>query len=186
VAAVRGPHLLGPPDDPLVSAWILDNRGGSVVLLGLLERLRRQGVQPRSTLYICFLVQEESGLLGAKGWSARTQVETFIAVDSSPMPRGTQLALDGRPATWSKDSSVHFDHRLMGELSEAAGRAGTELQYVVYGGAASDATGVLTAGHAARTATIGYPRENSHGYEVSRLSVFDSLIDTLYEYVAAL
>ena len=45
---------------------------------------------------------------------------------------------------------------------------------------------MLTAGHPPRTATIGYPRENSHGYEVSRLSVFDSLIDVLFEYVTAL
>ena len=186
IAAVRGPHLLGPADDPLVSAWILDNRGGSVCLLGLLERLRDEGVRPATKLHVCFLVQEEAGLLGAKGWSRRNRVETFIAVDSSPMPRGSQLTLDGRPATWSKDSSVHFDQRLIGELAAASSRAGTELQYVVYGGAASDATGVLSSGHAPRTATIGYPRDNSHGYEVSRLSVFDALIGTLFEYVTAL
>ena len=181
-----GPHLLGPADDPLVSAWILDNRGGSLVLLGLLERLRDERVKPATIVNLCFLVQEESGLLGAKGWSKRNRVGIFIAVDSSPMPMGTQLTLDGRSATWSKDSGVHFDQHLIGELAAASARAGTELQYVVYGAAASDATGVLSSGHAPRAATIGYPRENSHGYEVSRLSVFDALIGTLFEYVTAL
>ena len=28
-ASVRGPHLFGPPDDPLISAWLFDNRGGT-------------------------------------------------------------------------------------------------------------------------------------------------------------
>ncbi len=183
VAAVRGPHLFGSPDDPLVSAWILDNRGGSLTLLRLLQRIEESGLVPRRTLNLCFMVQEEHGLLGARGWAQRNPVEIFIAVDSSPMPRDVELSLDGRPATWSKDSGVHFDQFLIRDLAQAAAKAGTELQYAVYSAAASDATGVLDSGGAPRAATIGYPRANSHGYEVSRLSVFENLIATLFEYV---
>ena len=183
--AVRGPHLFGPVEDPLVSAWILDNRGGSVTLLRLLDRICASGVSLRRRLCLCFLVQEECGLIGAKGWAHRNPVETFIAVDSSPIPLGSQLTLDGRPATWSKDTSLHFDQALIGDLSQAADSAGTELQYAVYGRAASDASGVLAAGLAPRCATIGYPRANSHGYEVARLSVFENLVATLFEYLRA-
>jgi putative aminopeptidase FrvX len=135
------------------------------------------------TVNLCFLVQEETGLIGARGWSARNPVEIFIAIDSSPMPRNQQLQLDGRPAIWSRDSQIHFDQRLIADLSAAANRAGTQLQYAVYDRAASDASGVLNAGHAPRAATVGYPRENSHGYEVCRLSVFDNLIATLFAYL---
>ncbi len=99
------------------------------------------------------------------------------------MPRNQQLQLDGRPAIWSRDSQIHFDQRLIADLSAAANRAGTQLQYAVYDRAASDASGVLNAGHAPRAATVGYPRENSHGYEVCRLSVFDNLIATLFAYL---
>lgn len=180
VAAVRGPHLFGPPGDPLVAAWILDDRGGVVVLLGLLQRLKEAGLKPRRTLHLCFTVQEETGLLGARGWTRRHPVESFIAVDSSPIPAGVELALDGRPAIWAKDAGAHFDQGLIRTLAAAAARAGTELQYAVYGAAASDATGVVESGFAPRVATIGYPRANSHGYEVCRLSVFERLIDTLF------
>ena len=75
----------------------------------------------------------------AKGWVRRNEVETFVAVDSTPMPRGTDLTLDGRPGTWSRDSQVHFDQGLIADFAAAAGRAGTELQYAVYTAAASDA-----------------------------------------------
>ena len=183
VASVRGPHLFGRSDDPLVSAWILDNRGGTLTLLRLLERIQASGLVPARTLYLCFMVQEEHGLMGARGWARRNPVEIFIAVDSSPMPRDAQLMLDGRPAIWSKDAQVHFDQFLIRDLAAAAGRAGTELQYAVYSAAASDATGVLDSGGAPRVATIGYPRTDSHGYEVSRLRVFENLIATLFEYV---
>ncbi len=181
--SVRGPHIFGPASDPLVSAWILDNRGGTVALLGLLRRLREEGLKPRRTLNLCFMVQEETGTLGARGWAARNPVEIFIAVDSSPMPTGSQLTLDGRPATWSKDAGAHFDQALIGDMGRAAARAGTELQYAVYGAAFSDATGVLETGLAPRAATVGYPRLYSHGYEVSRLSVFENLVGMLFEYV---
>jgi len=186
LSAVRGPHLLGPANDPLVSAWILDNRGGTLTLLRLLQRIKEAGLTPARSLYLCFMVQEEGGLLGAKGWAQRNPVETFIAVDSSPVPRGSQLQLDGRPATWSKDAGAHFHQPLIGELAQAAICANTDLQYAVYSAAASDATGVLQTGLAPRAATIGYPRANSHGYEVSRLSVFDHLVNTLFAYVEEL
>lgn len=184
-AAGRGPTVFGPAADPLVSAWLFDNRGGSLTLLQLLAWLQAAGVKPRRTLHLCFLVQEESGLLGARGWVRRNQVETFVAVDSTPMPRGVDLALDGRPATWSRDAHVHFDQGLIGDLAQAATRAGTDLQYAVYSAAASDATGVLQVGGAERCATIGYPRQNSHGYEVVRWSVFQYLTATLGQWVAA-
>lgn len=185
VAAVRGPTCFGPDDDPLVSAWLFDNRGGSLTLLQLWRWLQANNITPRRTLHLCFLVQEETGLTGARGWVRRNSVETFIAVDSSPMPRGTTLTLDGRPASWSKDSHVHFHQGLIGDLGRAATRAGTELQHVVYQRAASDATGVLEVGGAERCATIGYPRENSHGYEVVRWSVFGHLTATLGQFVDA-
>ena len=185
VAGVRGPHFFGPPDDPLVSAWLFDNRGGSLTLLRLLQRIAEEKTKPNRTTCLCFLVQEETGLIGARGWAARNPVEIFIAVDSSPMPRNQQLQLDGRPAIWSRDSQIHFDQGLIADLAVAAQRAGTQLQYAVYDRAASDASGVLQAGHAPRAATIGYPRENSHGYEVCRLRVFDNLIATLFCYLHA-
>ena len=95
------------------------------------------------------------------------------------MPPGSPLKLDGRPATWSKDQVTHFDQRLIQSLCRAAREAGTELQTVVLDRAFSDASAVYEVGAAPRVATIGHVRDNSHGYEVARLSVFDNLLNTL-------
>jgi putative aminopeptidase FrvX len=109
----------------------------------------------------------------------RERPEVFVAVDGCPIPPGAGLELDGRPAVWSKDAVAHSDQRLVVALSEAAARAGTGLQFVVYSAAASDASKVYEAGAAERVVTVGHVRENSHGYEVARLSVFPNVVRTL-------
>ncbi|MBN2309026.1 MAG: hypothetical protein JXR94_08655, partial [Candidatus Hydrogenedentes bacterium] len=77
------------------------------------------------------------------------------------------------------DRKVHFDQRLVQAFMRCAAEAGTGLQPAVYDGACSDASVVYEAGAAPRVATVGIVRENSHGFEVARLSVFGNLIKTL-------
>ncbi len=137
----------------------------------------------RRPTIVAFTVHEEGGCHGAKVLAQRERPEIFIAVDGCPMPPGSGLELDGRPATWSKDNVTHFDQRLVRALCDAARDAGTEMQTVVYNGAASDASLVYSAGAAERVATIGHVRENSHGYEIARLSVFDNVLKTLVKFL---
>jgi putative aminopeptidase FrvX len=89
------------------------------------------------------------------------------------------LELDGRPGIWAKDRIALYDPNLIRAFSEAAIAAGTELQPVVFEGAASDASLVSYSLGVPKIVCIGHVRENSHGYEVSRLSVFDNLLNTL-------
>ncbi|MCL4832275.1 MAG: M20/M25/M40 family metallo-hydrolase [Caldilineaceae bacterium] len=183
VREMRGPVLFGPADDPLVAAWTFDDRMGVVALLRLLEHLQREKLTPLNPTLIAFTVHEEGGGQGAKLVAAREQPEIFIAIDGCPIPAGAPLALDGRPGIWSKDRLTHYDQPLLRQLLAAAARAGTELQPVVYDGAASDASLVRANGSAARIACFGHVRENSHGYEVARLSVFDGMLAALVEFV---
>ncbi|MCC6602807.1 MAG: M20/M25/M40 family metallo-hydrolase [Anaerolineae bacterium] len=179
----RGPVLFGDPADPLVGAWTFDDRMGVVALLRLLQTMQREGIRPFHPTLIAFTVSEEVGGHGAKSLAMREQPEIFISVDGAPIPPGTPLALDGRPAIWSKDRLGHYDQPLLLALCRAARNAGTELQTVVYDSAASDASLVYYAGGAQRIACMGQVRANSHGYEVARLAVFDHMLNTLVQFV---
>jgi len=181
--AQRGPVLLGPPTDPLLAAWTFDDRAGCVTLLRLLEAMRRGKITPEFPLIVAFTVHEEGGCHGAKVLAHREQPEVFIAVDGCPITPETPLALDGRPGVWSKDFKAHYDQRLVRDLCRMARSAGTELQPAVYIGAYSDASAVYDSGGAPRIAFIGHVRENSHGFEVARLSVFDNVLKTLLVFV---
>lgn len=181
--ARRGPVFFGDPSDPLVGAWTFDDRIGVVTLLRLLEHMKKNAIRPALPLLVAFTVSEEVGGHGAKLLVRTEQPEVFIAVDGSPMPPETHLALDGRPGIWAKDADAPYDPRLIKAFMEAAVRAGTELQPVVFDSAASDASLAAYGAGVPRIACIGHVRENSHGYEVIRLSVLDHLLDTLIVFV---
>jgi putative aminopeptidase FrvX len=180
----RGPVVFGDEADPLVAAWTFDDRMGVVALLRLLEAMKRESVMPYRPTVVAFTAHEESGGHGAKVLAQALRPEVFIAIDGCPIPPEVPLDLDGRPGIWSKDRLAHYDQRLVRALRQAAEAAGTALQPAAYSSAASDASLVYSVGGAARVACLGHVRENSHGYEVARLSVFDNLLRTLLQFVA--
>jgi putative aminopeptidase FrvX len=183
VAERRGPVIFGDPADPLVGAWTFDDRMGVVALLRLLQAIGQQSIEPSVPLLIAFTTREEIGGLGAKALCRREAPDVFISIDGAPMPPGAGLELDGRPAIWSKDRLATYDQRLLQSLRAAAQSAGTSLQPVVYDSAASDASLVGYAGLAPRIACVGHVRANSHGFEVSRFSVFDNVLNTLIAFL---
>ena len=181
----RGPYVFGDPTDPLVAAWTFDDRMGCVALLRMLLAMKEGGIQPHHPTLVAFTAHEEGGGHGAKVLAHRERTHTFIAIDGCPMPPWTDLRLDGRPGIWSMDRFAHYDQRLLRVLCRAAQAAGTDLQPVAYPtGAASDAGMVYACGGAERIACFGHVRENSHGYEVAKLSVFDNLYKTLVQFIS--
>ncbi|MEM7537081.1 MAG: M20/M25/M40 family metallo-hydrolase [Chloroflexota bacterium] len=176
IHAVRGPVLFGNEADPLVGAWTFDDRMGVVALLRTLAELKAANSTPHHPTVIAFTVCEEVGGHGAKVVALREHPDIFIAIDGCPMPPGCPLVLDSRPGIWTKDRLAVYDRRLVQRLCQLAQDAGTELQPVAFDGAASDAS--LIAG-VPRIACFGHVRENSHGYEVSQLSVFENVVKVL-------
>lgn len=184
VREARGPVVFGDANAPLVGAWTFDDRMGVVAQLRLLQALKDQNITPYRPTIIAFTVHEEGGCHGAKVLAHRERPEVFIAVDGCPMPPGSGLVLDDRPVTWSKDFKAHLDQRLVREFHRAAQEAGTGLQTVVLGqNAYSDATAVYDSGAAPRVGIIGHVRENSHGFEVARVAVFDNVLKTLVKFI---
>lgn len=179
----RGPLLLGDKQDPLLAAWTMDDRMGVVTLLRLLEYLaKNKPVLPRS-LIIAFTVHEEGGAHGVKFLCNRERPEQFIAVDGCPIAQDSNLKMDERPVIWSKDTRANYDPRLLKELAQSASAAGCTLQRVVLDNAWSDASDAYACGTVGRIAIIGHARENSHGFEVARLAVFDNLLRVLEQFV---
>lgn len=182
-SSVRGPVIFGRDNDPMVAGWTFDDRIGVISLLRLLEILKQKKITPQRPTLICFTVHEEGGCHGAKVLAHNENPEIFIAVDGCPVQDHDVLKMDGRPGVWSKDSVTHYDQRLILDLSQAAKETGTDVQVVTYDGASSDASHVYSSGHASRVAFFGHVRDNSHGYEVARLSVFDNVINTLVKFI---
>lgn len=181
--ATRGPVLFGDPADPLVAAWTFDDRMGCVALLRLLQQIKEEEARPAVPTLVAFTVSEEIGGLGAKSLAFREQPEVFVAVDGSPTPAEAPLTLDGRPALWSRDRLAVYDQALLRDFLQLGADLGIDVQTAAYTGAASDASLVRAAGLAPRIVCFGHVRENSHGFEVARLSVFDNVLAILWSFV---
>jgi len=109
--------------------------------------------------------------------------ELLVAVDGVPLLPELDLALDGKPGIWSKDALTHFDQEVIRAFRKAAREVGTELAIGVFDGAASDASAAHASGAVARVATVGHIRDNSHGFEVARLSSIDNILEVMVRFV---
>ncbi|MCP3965814.1 MAG: M20/M25/M40 family metallo-hydrolase [Lentisphaerae bacterium] len=182
VESDRGPHIFGDESDPMIAAWTFDDRGGVAMLLQALKQLKETSFKPENPLIIAFTVHEEGGCHGAKVLADRLHPWRFIAVDGCPVLEQSQT-LDGRPGCWSKDMLTNYDRELLGLFSDAAEDVNTDLQYMVYSSAASDASAVYNAGNADRVGFIGHVRTNSHGFETARLSVFSNALALIVKFI---
>lgn len=173
-----GPVLFGDPADPLVGSWTFDDKMGCVALLRLLKRIHQGDLKPKCSSLFAFTTREEIGGLGARHLALTRQPDVFIAVDGSPMPPSAGLTLD-KPALWMNDRLAPYDIGLAEQLINCGERLEIEVQRATYNVSASDASLVTHVGGTGRIACFGHPRENSHGFEVAKLSVFDDILEIL-------
>lgn len=178
-----GPLILGNETNPLLAAWTFDDRMGIVALLRLLKNIKDEDIKPKMRLFVAFTVQEETSCFGARSLAHKIKPTYFVAVDGCPLASQSSLKLDERPGVWLKDTRQFYSTELIEKLSKAAEKAGTELQRAIFTGAASDASSVGLIGAADQIATVGHIRENSHGYEIAYLEVFENLLKTLKEFI---
>lgn len=179
----RGPILFGEEEDPMIAAWTFDDKMGVVALLRLLKSIKERNVTPFMNLIIAFTTTEEIGCFGAKHLAQSLNPTYFIAVDGCPFASESPMELDDRPGIRIRDRTFFYSPSLIKALSEAATNAGTELQHLVYTTSGSDAGMAGNVGASPQAACIGHIRKNSHGFEVTYLSVFENLYKTLWAFI---
>jgi putative aminopeptidase FrvX len=181
----RGPILFGNEMDPMIAAWTFDDKMGVVTLLRLLKTLKTQNKKPNINLILAFTTSEEIGCFGAKYLAQSLNLTFFIAVDGCPFASQSSIELDNRPGIRIRDRTYFYTQGLIEALSDSAKSAGTDLQQLVYTTSGSDAGMAGNIGASPQAACIGHIRKNSHGFEVTYLSVFENLYKTLLEFITS-
>jgi putative aminopeptidase FrvX len=172
------------PIGDLIASYALDNRMGLVSLIAALRELA--GKAPPLDLYLVATTMEEVGLVGALRAAEVIRPDVMIAVDTSPVVRGeTPAQVDARPIIWYGESALH-DKRECDTLLRLAGELGFGAQPVIYDAAGSDAGGVRRAGLAERTVAFGFPRDNSHGFEIAHPGSLANVTRLLIAYLEQL
>jgi putative aminopeptidase FrvX len=82
----------------------------------------------------------------------------------------------------SQDSYGMYDEALNGRLVAAARRAGVGVQHAVLSQFGSDGSVSMKSGHVARAACLGFPADNTHGYEIVHLGALEACFELLRAY----
>ena len=169
-----------------IASYALDDRMGLVSLIAGL-RAMAQSTQPadRPDLYFVATHGEEIGMLGALRAAQMLQPDICVALDTSPVTLDTPTSLDARPIIWYAET-VFNSKAESDTLLRLAGELGFGAQPCVYSAAGSDAGRIRQHGLAGRTVAFGFPRDNSHGYEIAHADSLVNVTNLLVTYLKQL
>ncbi len=163
-----------------VASYTLDNKASVAVLLLLAENL----LQPRVNTYLVFSAQEEIGCLGALHYTLHQKPDELIALEVAPLAKEYPIAFDDQPVLLSSDNYSFYTLDLNHRLEQAAKSKGLSIQHCTLSGFGSDASLCIKNGHVARAACLGFPTENTHGYEITSLDALWNLYQVLSAYMS--
>lgn len=168
---LKTPWWIG--SDRLVCGHNLDCRAGLAILveaaLGFVEE------PPAGDVYLVASSEEEIGGSGAVWSLGQLPVETVIAIDNVPVAAEYGVSNSPDPALPCKDGGGMYHTGMVDYLESLAPVLGFGVQTAVLWSYASDATQAKAAGSVARACLIGYPGDNTHGFEICNV---DGLVNT--------
>jgi putative aminopeptidase FrvX len=172
----KAPFLMGD----YVASYALDNKAVVAVLLLLAETLRTPGPD----VYLVFSAKEEVGGIGALYFTQRNRIDELIALEIAPKAPEYPIVADQEPVLLSQDSYGMYDEALNARIKDAARRAGVSVQHAILSQFGSDGSVSMKWGHVARAACLGFPADNSHGYEIAHLGALEACFQILQTYCA--
>lgn len=86
------------------------------------------------------------------------------------------------PLLLSGDGYGLYDETLNGGIRQAAADRDIPLQLATISGFGSDASISMKYGHVPRATCVGFPTQNTHGYEITHLGAIANCIEILRAY----
>ena len=161
-----------------IASYTLDNKASVAILLALAQLVNF----PPVDIYLVASAKEEVGAIGALYFANRQPVEALIALEICPLAEEYPIKDGEVPVLLSQDGYGIYDEDLNGQLRQAAARAGVPVQLAAISGFGSDASIAMKFGHIARGACLGFPTQNTHGYEIAHLGAISNCIRILQAY----
>lgn len=149
-----------------VASYFLDDRADLAVWLMALEELRRTPISGAGEITFLATTSEEVGAEGAQFFLRAHPAEICVALEIGPKTPEADFAIDAQPTIWVRDGYAAMeavDGNLLGDACQTLSLS-PHWQYLSRGG--SDASCAASKGLTARPITLGFPVENSHGYEI--------------------
>ena len=161
----------------------LDCRAGLAAVFEVGMQLAEN--KPAQDVYLVASSSEEIGGQGATYALGKLPVDTAIAVDIAPAASEYGTTNSSDPILIEKDARGVYHEETNQHLESLAQKEGFNVQKAVVTSYASDSSIARANGLVGRSALIGYPGDNTHGYEIcAREGVLNTarlLLDYLLE-----
>lgn len=167
-------------NEEYVCGYALDDKAAVAILLILAQKFTE--TPPLHDVCLAITTCEETGASGAAYLSRKLDPQDLIAVEIVPVAEEYPIKMDERPVVLFKDGVYPYNAQLSRDLVAAGERCGIECQPAVIRGYGSDASVTTKAGLNGRPACIGFPTENTHGYEIAPLAALENCVSVLFEY----
>jgi putative aminopeptidase FrvX len=164
-----------------IASYTLDNKASIAILLALAESLQ----QPAVTTYLIASAKEEVGAVGALYFTRKQHVDALIALEICPLSSEYPIEDGTSPVLLSQDGYGIYDEGLNRDLAAAAAQVDVPIQFAAISGFGSDASIAMKMGHVGRAACLGFPTQNTHGYEIAHLGAIANCIPLLQAYCEA-
>ncbi len=162
-----------------IKSRFIDDKGSVAALMGLLELLHRENVQPHFTTKIFISVYEE---VGHGSSYIPEDITEMIAVDMGCIGEDLNCS-EYDVSICAKDSGGPYDYEMTTRLVELAKANGLKYVVDIYPMYGSDVGAALRGGNNIRGALIGPGVHASHGMERTHYTALENTIKLLYLYL---
>ena len=164
--------------DRFVGGFGLDDKAAVAAMIMTLEKIAAAGPPPFD-VYFAATATEETGISGGayvcRALGEKTTVHDAIAIEVAPVAEEYDLTMNGSPVVFMKDGVFVYNLELARELIHACERLNTGHQRIVARTFGSDTSSAVKYGLIGRAACIGFPTENTHGFEVAPIEAIENV-----------
>lgn len=170
----KKPFLMGD----YIASYTLDNKASLAIMLGLAETLQ----SPAINIDLVASSKEEVGAIGALYYSRATEPDALIALEICPKSAEYPIASDHTPVLLSQDGYGLYDEGLNLDIAQIARQSNVPVQHAVLSGFGSDASLAMKHGYVGKAACLGFPTDNTHGFEIAHLDAIAGCFRILFAY----
>jgi len=155
-----------------VCGYGLDDKGAVAASL-LAAKLLAESGEPPVDVYFAITSAEEGGCSGGQFVAHDLPIETMIAVEVAPVAPEYDIEMTPAPVVFFKDRFI-YTRSICDRLCALADEAGFGHQRGIFRTLGTDASVAHQTGAIARAGGVGFPTENTHGYEMAQ---FEAIIN---------
>jgi putative aminopeptidase FrvX len=115
-------------------------------------------------------------------FTQRQHLDALIALEICPLSSEYPIKDGSSPVLLSQDAYGLYDEDLNQQIRTIANQNQIPIQFAAISGFGSDGSIAMKFGHVPRAACLGFPTQNTHGYEIAHLGAIEHCIQLLRSY----